>query len=267
MISEKQKQQIQEQLLDPSAANVGSAQDAEVAALQLSDAQRSVHEGESQPSAEQTREIEKPSEAQIEAGQLKLELQQLKLKLEEQKMKSRNLQLNLAGKIVVLEEQIEQINQDREDQIQQLEKTHQEELQRITSGVEQRETQLLQLCEEYREEVRDLRFKLETSWKPAEESKTVQKMEKGTRGNLYRLMKDEYERLFHKNEELLHNYQASINEFVYLREDLRGSFTLAFDFERLDEGLLNMLNEAMLKYYLSKTFVLDKSKFRFLRSE
>jgi hypothetical protein len=28
-----------------------------------------------------------------------------------------------------------------------------------------------------------------------------------------------------------------------------------------------MLNEAMLKYYLSKTFVLDKSKFRFLRSE
>ena len=80
-------------------------------------------------------------------------------------------------------------------------------------------------------------------------------------------MKDEYERLFHKNEELLHNYQASINEFVYLREDLRGSFTLAFDCERLDEGLLNMLNEAMLKYYLSKTFVLDKSKFRFLRSE
>jgi hypothetical protein len=43
-------------------------------------------------------------------------------------MKSRNLQLNLAGKIVVLEEQIEQINQEREDQIQQLEKTHQEEL-------------------------------------------------------------------------------------------------------------------------------------------
>ena len=28
-----------------------------------------------------------------------------------------------------------------------------------------------------------------------------------------------------------------------------------------------MLNESMLKYYLSKTFVLDKSKFRFLRSE
>ena len=80
-------------------------------------------------------------------------------------------------------------------------------------------------------------------------------------------MKDEYERLFNKNSELLHNYQASINEFVYLREDLRGSFTLAFDYERLDDGLLNMLNEAMLKYYLSKTFVLDKSKFRFLRSE
>lgn len=48
---------------------------------------------------------------------------------------------------------------------------------------------------------------------------------------------------------------------------MRGSFTLAFDYERLDDGLLNMLNEAMLKYYLSKAFGLDKSKFRFLRSE
>jgi hypothetical protein len=48
---------------------------------------------------------------------------------------------------------------------------------------------------------------------------------------------------------------------------LRGSFTLAFDYERLGDGMINMLNESMLKYYLSKTFVLDKSKFRFLRSE
>ena len=92
-------------------------------------------------------------------------------------------------------------------------------------------------------------------------------MHKGTRGNLYKLMKDQYETLFRANSELLTNYQASINEFVYLREDLRGSFTLAFDCERLDDGFLTMLNEDMLKYYLSKTFVLDKSKFRFLRSE
>lgn len=126
---------------------------------------------------------------------------------------------------------------------------------------------MFQLVEEYREEIRDLQFKIESSWKPAEESKTIQKMEKGTRGNLYKLMKDEYESLFRKNSELLNNYQASINEFVYLREDLRGSFTLAFDCECLDDGMLNMLNEAMLKYYLSKTFLLDKSKFRFLRSE
>jgi len=66
---------------------------------------------------------------------------------------------------------------------------------------------------------------------------------------------------------LLENYRASIDEFVYLREDLRGSFTLAFECEKLGDGLINMLNESMLKYYLSKTFVLDKSKFRFLRSE
>ena len=92
-------------------------------------------------------------------------------------------------------------------------------------------------------------------------------MEKGTKGNLYRLMKDEYENRFRKNSILLENYRASIDEFVYLREDLRGSFTLAFESEKLGEGLINMLNESMLKYYLSKNFVLDNSKFRFLRSE
>ena len=42
---------------------------------------------------------------------------------------------------------------------------------------------------------------------------------------------------------------------------------MAFDCSRLEDGLLNMLNEAMLKFYLSKTFGLDKAKFRFLRSE
>jgi len=31
-------------------------------------------------------------------------------------------------------------------------------------------------------------------------------MEKGTRGNLYKLMKDEYEAMFRKNSELLANY-------------------------------------------------------------
>lgn len=81
-------------------------------------------------------------------------------------------------------------------------------------------------------------------------------------------MKEEYETLFRTNSELLKNYQTSINEFVYLREDLRGSFTLAFEIERLEKsGLQYMLNESLLKYYLSKTFQIDKSKFRFLRSE
>lgn len=37
----------------------------------------------------------------------KLEMERLRIKLEEQKMKAKHLQLNLAGKIVVLEEQIE----------------------------------------------------------------------------------------------------------------------------------------------------------------
>ena len=51
-------------------------------------------------------------------------------------MKARHLQLNLAGKIVTLEEEMEQLKIDREEQITQLEKFHQEELQKITQGVE-----------------------------------------------------------------------------------------------------------------------------------
>ena len=133
--------------------------------------------------------------------------------------------------------------------------------------MEQRERQLGSLCEEYMEEIGDLQFKLESSWKPAEEVKTIQKMEEGARGNLYNLMKYEYEQRFKKNSELLNNYMASINEFVYLREDQRGSFTLAFECDKLKSGILQFLNETMLKFYLSKTFQLDKTKFRYLTSE
>lgn len=108
-----------------------------------------------------------------EAETLRIELSRLKSRLEEQKLKSRRVQLNLAGKIVLLEEELEQAALQKEEQIQQLEKAHREELQQMAAGVGQREAQLLQLCEEYREEARDLQFKLETSWKPAEESKTI----------------------------------------------------------------------------------------------
>lgn len=52
-----------------------------------------------------------------------------------------------------------------------------------------------------------------------------------------------------------------------MREDLRGSFTLAFDTGKMHGGVRNLLNESMLRYYLSKSFMIDKSKFRFLRSE
>jgi hypothetical protein len=94
-------------------------------------------------------------------------------KLDHIKIKSRDMQLNLAGKIVVLEEQIERMNAEKDEQIKQLELAHAEELQRAMQGVEQREAQLVQLCDEYREEVRDLQWKLETQWRPAEESKTI----------------------------------------------------------------------------------------------
>ena len=69
----------------------------------------------------------------------KLEIETYKNKLDKQKIKSRDLQLNLAGKIVVLEEQIEKMNTEKEEQIKQLEQAHAEELQRATQGVEQRE--------------------------------------------------------------------------------------------------------------------------------
>lgn len=70
LISAEQKQQIQEQLLDPSAVDLGKMTDAERAPSQPSEAQRSARDDESSPSAraEQARELERQSEAQIEAG-------------------------------------------------------------------------------------------------------------------------------------------------------------------------------------------------------
>lgn len=68
------------------------------------------------------------SKASEELEALRLELAKLKNRLEEQKLKSRHLQLNLAGKIVVLEEQLEQAVQGKEEQVQQLERAHQEEV-------------------------------------------------------------------------------------------------------------------------------------------
>lgn len=53
------------------------------------------------------------------------------------------MQLNLAGKIVILEEQIERMNTEKDEQIKQLELAHSEELQMAVQGVEQREAQLL----------------------------------------------------------------------------------------------------------------------------
>ena len=44
-----------------------------------------------------------------------LEIETFKNKLDKQKLKSRDLQLNLAGKIVVLEEQIEKMNTEKEE--------------------------------------------------------------------------------------------------------------------------------------------------------
>lgn len=44
--------------------------------------------------------------------------------------------MNLAGKIVVLEEQIEQLNKEREENMVLLEKAHEEEIERITSGID-----------------------------------------------------------------------------------------------------------------------------------
>lgn len=52
-----------------------------------------------------------------------------------------------------------------------------------------------------------------------------------------------------------------------MREDLRGSFTLAFEIDKLNHVTINMLTESMLKYYLSRTFKIDKSKFRFIKFE
>lgn len=75
-------------------------------------------------------------QANFEVEKHKLRAETLQNKLDQQRIKARNLQLNLAGKIVVLEEQIEKMNNEREDHQKQLEQAHLEEIQKTTQGVE-----------------------------------------------------------------------------------------------------------------------------------
>jgi len=49
------------------------------------------------------------SKSQQQVEQLTFEVNELKNKIESYKLKSKNLQMNLAGKIVVLEEKIEKL--------------------------------------------------------------------------------------------------------------------------------------------------------------
>jgi hypothetical protein len=59
------------------------------------------------------RDPELPQESDIQ----RLEMQKLRVRLDEQKMQAKQLQLNLAGKIVVLEEQIDRAAQEKEEAI------------------------------------------------------------------------------------------------------------------------------------------------------
>ena len=65
LISAEEKQQIQEQLLDPSAVDLGKMNDAERLPSQHSEAHESARGDKSSPSAraEQARELERQSEA------------------------------------------------------------------------------------------------------------------------------------------------------------------------------------------------------------
>jgi len=60
------------------------------------------------------------------------------------------------------------------------------------------------------------------------------------------------------------NFQSNVSTFVHTRETNRGTFSLVFE---ANETNSSMINEAILGYYMSKTFSLPKEKFRFLNTE
>ena len=91
-------------------------------------------------------------------------------------------------------------------------------------------------------------------------------MEQKTGNFFYKLMKNEYQKLFDKNTEELTTFKNTINEYVNLREDKRATFTLAFDLEATP-NLKQLINFDILNFYLGKTFEMQKDKFRFLRTE
>ena len=56
-------------------------------------------------------------------------------------------------------------------------------------------------------------------------------------------------------------YQENVKEFLNLREQTMGTISLVFE---VNESNSSMINEAILMYYLSRSFHLPKDKFRIL---
>ena len=62
-------------------------------------------------------------------------------------------------------------------------------------------------------------------------------------------------------EDKLKTYQDNVKEFLNMREQTMGTISLVFE---ANESNSSMINEAILTYYLSKSFQLPKDKFRIL---
>eukprot|EP00347_Sterkiella_histriomuscorum_P013376 403364949 len=184
------------------------------------------------------------------------EIEQLKLSLQEYKQKSKDLQLQLASKIVSLEEQIDELTQERTKQFMLLEEKNKIDIEKTKTGVQQRENQLLQRIEDYKTKIKEHKYSRES----------LEIEIKSLREEMMQIIDNiqNFDQQLKVKDEIHDNYKENVQSYINLKTSQRNIFGIALESSNSN---MSMINESMLKYYLNKCLKLDKNKFRFLSTQ
>ncbi|CDW76064.1 UNKNOWN [Stylonychia lemnae] len=161
------------------------------------------------------------------------EIESLKLTINEFKQRSKDLQLQLAGKIVALQEQIDQLVTEKQQSIMelnqnallnnQLEDQHKQEIEKTKLGIQQRENHLQQRIEELK-----LRIKNEEAIKKELELEIVSLKDQMLKNQLE--VRD-FDQMIMKKDQEYSNYKENIQSYINIKTSQRNIFLLAFNTE------------------------------------
>lgn len=183
-------------------------------------------------------------------------LDSLKIQLQEQKLKHKEITMQLASKIVLLEEELDEKRMGQEQDLSELESLQKDELERTKQGIKQREQELLTRSNEFRaraeraeQELGELRGQVVFLNKEIERISGFQR---------------DFDKILGTKDAELTAYQENVSQYLNLRVSERNMFGLTIEINSQNQS---MISEAMLKYILNVCLKIDKSKFRFISTE